>query len=100
MVPGHGCRSCPREVVVQHLSQRTVVGQADVDQSLVEAGNGTAIDFGVRAVAAVHPDARGLLPIAVGIRAGATECLGPVRGESLDMLGVEAVAEGMPDYVI
>jgi hypothetical protein len=36
----------------------------------------------------------------VGISAGATECLGPVSGESLDMLAVEAVAERMGDHVV
>jgi ornithine cyclodeaminase/alanine dehydrogenase-like protein (mu-crystallin family) len=51
-------------------------------------------------VAAVHLDDRGLVTIGVGIRAGATECLGQVSGESLDMLGVEAVAERMADHVV
>src|SRR5882724_8866757 len=51
-------------------------------------------------VAAVHLDDGGLVTIGVGIRAGATECLGPVSGESLDMLGVEAVAERMADHVV
>ena len=100
VVAGHRCRGRPSEVVVQHLSQRTVVGQSDIDQSLVEAGNGTAIHFVVLPVAAVHLDDGGLVTIGVGIRAGATECLGPVSGESLDMLGVEAVAERMADHVI
>jgi hypothetical protein len=85
---------------MQHLSQRTVLGYSDIDQSLVETGNGTAIHFVVLAVAAVHLDDGGLVTIGIGIRAGATKCLGPVSGESLDMLGVEAVAEGMSDYVI
>jgi len=48
----------------------------------------------------VHLDDGGLVTIGVGIRAGATERLGPVSGESLDMLGVEAVAERMADHVI
>jgi hypothetical protein len=100
MVPGHRCRGCPREVIVQHLSQRTVAGQADIDQSLVETGNGTAIHFVVLAVAAVHPDDGGLVTTGAGIRAGTTERLGPVSGKSLDMPGVEAVAEGMADHVI
>ena len=51
-------------------------------------------------VAAVHLDDGGLVTIGVGIRAGATECLGPVSSESLDMLGVEAVAERMADHVV
>src|ERR1700674_1411917 len=67
---------------------------------MVEAGNRAAIHFVVLSVAAVHPDHGGLVTIGVGIRAGATECLGPVSGESLDMLGVEAVAERMADHVV
>src|SRR5215470_6901477 len=51
-------------------------------------------------VAAVYLDDGGLVTIGVGIRAGATQCLRPVRGESLDMLGVEAVAERMADHVV
>ncbi len=38
--------------------------------------------------------------IGIGIRGRATECLSPVSGESLDMLGVEAVAERMGDHVV
>src|SRR6266566_1655513 len=67
---------------------------------MVEAGNRAAIPFVVLSVAAVHLDDGGLVTIGVGIHAGATECLGPVSGESLDMLGVEAVAERMADHVI
>src|SRR4029077_3805329 len=67
---------------------------------MVEAGNRAAIHFVVLPVAAVHLDDGGLVTIEVGIRAGATECLGPVSGESLDMLGVEAVAERMADHVV
>src|SRR5262249_50188821 len=59
-----------------------------------------AIHFVVLSVPAVHLDDGGLVTIRVGIRARATECLGPVSGESLDMLGVEAVAERMADHVV
>jgi hypothetical protein len=48
----------------------------------------------------VHLDDGGLVTIGAGIRAGATECLGPVSRESLDMLGAEAVAERMADHLI
>jgi len=41
-----------------------------------------------------------LVTMGIGIGTGATECLGPVSGESLDVLGVEAVAEGMADHVV
>src|SRR5215472_401638 len=51
-------------------------------------------------VAAVYLDDAGLVTIGVGVHAGATERLGPVSGESLHMLGVEAVAERMADHVV
>src|SRR5262249_3442778 len=38
--------------------------------------------------------------IGVAISAGATKCLSPVSGESLDMLGVKTVAERMADHVV
>jgi hypothetical protein len=48
----------------------------------------------------VHLDDGGLVTIGVGIRAGTTECLGPVSSEPLDMLGMKAVAECMGDHVV
>src|SRR5207247_6458339 len=69
-------------------------------QSLVKACNRAAIHFIVLPVPAVHLDDSGLVTIGIGIRGRATECLGPVSGESLDMLGVEAVAERMGDHVV
>jgi hypothetical protein len=59
-----------------------------------------AIHFIVLAIPAVHLDNGGLVTIGIGIRGRATECLGPVSGESLDMLRVEAVAERMGDHII
>jgi hypothetical protein len=100
VVTGHRRCGRPSEVVVQHLSQRTVVSYSDICKSLVEAGNGSAIHFVVLPIAAVHLDDGGLVTIGVGIRAGASECLGPVSGESLDMLWVEPVAERMADHVV
>ena len=85
---------------MQDLSQSTVVGESDIGQSLVEAGNRAPIHFIVFPVPAVHPDDGGLVTIGNGIRGWATEGLGPVSGESLDMLGVEAVAERMGDHVV
>ena len=48
----------------------------------------------------MHLDDGGLVTIGVGIPAGATESLGPVSGESLDMLGMKPVAERMADHVV
>jgi len=48
----------------------------------------------------VHLDDGSLVAIGVGIRARATERLGPVSRQSLDVLGVESVAERMTDHVV
>src|SRR5581483_6257294 len=69
-------------------------------ESLVETVNRTAIHLIVLAVPAVNLDDGGLVTIRIGIRGRATECLGPVSGESLDMLGMEAVAERMGDNLV
>src|SRR5215468_11635685 len=85
---------------MQYLSQRRVVGQSYVSQSLVEASDGVAIHLIVHPVAAVDPDDGGLVAIGLGIHAGSTECLGPISGKTLDMLGMETVAERMADYFV
>jgi hypothetical protein len=100
VVTGHRGRGRPNEVVVQHLPQLTVVGEPHIGESLVETDNRAAIHFVVLPLPAVHLDDGGLVTVGDRIRAGATECLGPVSRESLDMLGVEAVAEGMADHFI
>ena len=100
MIAGHRCRGRPGEIVVQHLSQNIVVGESDIRQSQIEAGNCTAIHFIVLAVPAVHLDDRGFVTIGLGIRSRATECLGPISGESLNVLGVEAMAERMGHEVV
>ena len=100
MIAGHGRVGGPGKIVVQYLLQNIVVGQSDIGQSQVEADNRTTIHFIVLPIPAVHLDDGGFVTTAVGIRIGATECLGPVSGESLDMLGVEAVAERMGHNVI
>ena len=51
-------------------------------------------------VAAVDLDDAGLVTVGGGIRAGASESLGPVGGESLDMLRMSAMAECMADHVV
>jgi hypothetical protein len=85
---------------MQHLPQRRVAGQSDISQSLVEASDGPAIHLVVYPVSTVDPDDGGLVAVGPGIHAGSTECLSPIRGETLDMLGMETVAEGMADYFV
>ena len=100
MVAGHRCRRRPGKVVVEHLPQRRVLGQSDIDESLVEASDRAAIHFFVLAVAAMHPDDRRFVTIGIGVSAGPTECLGPVSSESLYVLRMEAVAECMADHLV
>ncbi len=99
-VVGHRCRGRPGKVVVQHLSQRIVCSQAGIGHSLIEAENRMAIHFVMVPVAAVHFDDCRFTTIGVGIGAGAIECLGPVSGEALNLLGVEAVAGCMSDHLV
>jgi hypothetical protein len=85
---------------VEHLSQLAVVSQSRIDESLVEAGNGTVIHLVVLAIPTVHFDDRGLVTVGVRVNAGATERLRPVSGESFDMLGMEAVTERMANHFV
>src|SRR5947209_17971572 len=48
----------------------------------------------------MYLDDRGFVTIGIGIRTRATECLGPISGESLDMLRVEAMTERMGHDVV
>jgi hypothetical protein len=85
---------------VQHLPEHGVIGKSDILQSLIEADNRAPIHFVVLSVAAVHPDDSRFIAIGVAVRARATESLAPVGRESLSMLGVEPVAEGMGDNLV
>ena len=95
MVAVHRGCGRPGEIVVQHLSQNTVAGESDIGESQIEAGNRPAIHFIVLPIPTVNLDDASLVTIGIGIRRRATECFGPIRGESLDMLRVEAMAERM-----
>jgi hypothetical protein len=85
---------------VEHLSQSSVVAYSGVDKSLVEASNRTTIHFVVLPVAAVYLDDSGFVTIGTGVCAGAAECFRPVCSKALDMLRVEAVAEGMAYHLV
>ena len=58
------------------------------------------IHFIVLPVAAMHLDDAGFVTVGIGIRSRTTECFGPIRCESLDMLGVEAMAKRMGDDLV
>ena len=90
----------PSEIVVQHLPQKIVPGRARVDQSLVEAGNRTAVHFVVLSIATVQAHDGRLVTIAVGLNLWLTKCFGPISGASLDMLGAVAMTETVCDHVV
>ena len=92
--------SWPSEVVVKHLSEPRVLGQPDIRQGLVEADDCAAVHLMVLAVATVHPHDRGLLAKGVGVCGRPAECLGPIGGQSLAVLGVESVAERVADHLV
>ena len=100
MIAGHCCRGGPGEVIVEHLSQRRIVCQPDIDKRLIETHDRTAIHFIVLPVTAVHLDDGGLVTTIGGVCAGAAERLSPVSGEPLDMLRVETVTEGMANHSV
>jgi hypothetical protein len=97
---GHGRSGRPGEVVVQHCPDRVVLGQCDVRHRLIEAGDRSPIHLLVRSVAAVDPHHRGLIAIDIGVGRRATECLGPVGGEALAVLGVETMAKRVADHLV
>jgi len=100
VVARHGRRRGPSEVVVKCLPEGPVLGQSDVDQGLVEAGNRAEVHLLVWSVAAVHPHDRGFVAQGVGVGGGPAESLGPVGGESLAVLWVETMAERVANDLV
>ena len=100
VVAVHGCGCCPRKIIVQYLSQHLVGIESGVSQSHVEAGNRTTVHFVVLTISAVHWNDSRFVAIVIGISGWSTQCLGPIRGESLDMLRVKAVAECMGHNIV
>ena len=83
---------------MQHLDD---VGRGHhVLQGLVETGDRPLVHLLVRAVAAVDLHDKRLGSVRIGVRGRATEGLGPVRGESLLVLRMEAVAERVADHLV
>jgi hypothetical protein len=85
---------------VQHASEALVVREPDIFQRLIETRDRPLVHLMVRPVAAVNPDDRGLITILVGVGRWPTECLCPVRGKALGVLGVVTVAERMANYFV
>src|SRR5690348_12760532 len=63
VIARHGVCRGPGEVVVQHLPQRPARVQAGVLHRLVETGDRPPVHLLVRAIAAVDPHDRGLIPV-------------------------------------
>jgi len=98
VVAGHFRGGGPGEVVVQDLPERSGLFQADVLHRLVETLDRPAVHLLMRAVAAVDPHDRGLVPVGAGIGGRTAEGLSPVCGEPLAVLRMESMAERMADY--
>ena len=100
LIAGHRCGGRPREIIVQDLSQNGVAGYSNIGQSQVETSNRSLIHLIVLSVAAVYLDYGGFVTVGIGIRSRATESLGPISGKSLDMFGVETMAERMGHDIV
>jgi quercetin dioxygenase-like cupin family protein len=100
VVSGHRGGGCPREVVVQHLSDLLVVSKADVGQRLIETGDRPMVHLLMRTIAAVDPHHRGLVAVSNRVGGRPPKCLGPVGGEPLGVLGVKAVAERVAHHLV
>ena len=100
VVPGHGGRGRPREVVVEDPSQRFVAIEVRVDQGLIEASDRPAVHVIVRPVAAVNPHHGCLVPVGLRISGGTPERLRPIGGQPLGVVGLVSVAERVADHVV
>src|SRR6185312_8355332 len=66
----------------------------------VEASNRTSVHFIMCPVAAVDLDDGGFVAVGAGVGSRAAECFGPIGGESLDMIGAEAMAERVRYHLV
>src|SRR5205823_3323822 len=85
LIAGHCSRGCPGEVVVQRFSELVVLGKSSVHQCLVETGDRSIVHLLVGAVAAVDPHHRRLVADGGRVPRRPTKCLGPIRGEMLNV---------------
>src|SRR5262245_26583415 len=54
----------------------------------------------MRAVATVYPDHRSFIAVGGGVRWRSSKRLSPIRGEPLDVVGLNAVTEGMAHHLV
>src|SRR5262245_10324336 len=100
MVMSHRGRSCPREVIVQHAFEPLVGVESDILQRLIETGDRSLVHLFVQTVAAVNSHDGRLITVLVGVRCWPTECLRPVRGKALGVLGMISVTKRMTNHFI
>jgi len=100
VVTGHGGCGGPGEVIVEGAAEAVVVGEADINEGLIETGDGALVHVFVEAVAAVNADDGSFIAVAGGVSGGSAEGFGPIGGEALGVVRVEAVAEGMGDDLV
>ena len=82
------------------MPQGTTLLYSYIDESKIKAGYRTAVHLFVLAVSAVHLNHAGLVTIGIGKRGRSTDGLRPIGRKSLDVLRVEAMAEGMANDLV
>lgn len=95
VVPGHRRRRRPHEVVVQHLSEPLVSGEAGILERLVEAGARPTVHLLVRPLAAVYARLRSRPR-----SPPSTSSVRPIGSQALGLRRVVSMAEGMADCLV
>src|SRR5262249_3081215 len=90
----------PGEVIVQHASEPFVAIKSSILQGLIETGDRSLVHLFVQSIAAVSPHDGRLTAVLVGVCCWTTECLRPVGGQALGMLGMISVAERMTNNFV
>ena len=85
---------------MQHTSEPFVPGETDIFQCLIKTSDRTLVHLLVGPVAAVHANDRRLVAVSLRERRRTTERLGPVGRQSLGVLRMEAVAEGVAHHLV
>jgi len=85
---------------MQHASEVLVTRKPDIFQRPIETRDRPLVHLLMWPVAAVNPDDRGLITIPVRVVRWPTECLRPVSGKALGMLGMITMAERMANHFV
>jgi hypothetical protein len=87
----------PRHVVVQHLSQRWLIGQMRVINGLIKTGNEARREIVIGTGTRVNRQHRGV-PAERRVRCGTAEHLTEISGESSKVLGMTLMGERMIEH--